>query len=758
MASGGIQEISKPAAPTLDIIPTAAAIGRPVAARPEPLDLPVANVDQYTEWSHPVPVPDRLMMPDITGLYEQIATPGQERATVQISTAGRMVVGWFSPAVGTKTLRSWPASTVLDGERFESEQPGAFLVDPITHKLHAVISHEKDWVNRANPTQVLERLSSDKTMDSMPTGTFASLVVLDDQLVHINFDPDNHNEGDTFRRYSTVARPPYNRAMDSDGAFTYLVGTFLRPMGPTEMDWFVDTVCGEAAKDRIRDWRRASPNSFDRRNCRQDIFAAFRVPFWSHQRSAVVSRMRGALRTQVEVEGEETDSFAGWYALLAQEEADAPNKPARAATTGPNALLVELGVARQLGDGYAYRFSFGGARLPYSKPGVSASAALLGVRVKTASAKFDIDSLGRRVEESDYKPKILNRPAMEAELAKQDGRLMGALALDCGAGLKFEGSTTMSPSEMWNDVTMKNTITETFLPEELTFYSAQKVELVDFEHAHIRCFLLGGLKVQVHRQLPNVNFETTLFELHIIDRDVMMSAVRTKVLLNDPSMPAAVTVAATDKEGKEMITKEADKWYKFRFGLRIFEATIGLIQLFGRTGTIGSDFVRPLVWSPPPTIKIGQLANESFTTLFELDKPYLTGGFDVVNDARLRLEVKLATFRALLLRGSTVTVEGMTSPEGSFEHNARLSQARAEHVRQAVIDALGPGAATLKFGPPLASGETRARNEGGLEDPPDDVAARAEWLKGPQGHETSEWPKWRAVEVSVDGAVYFRTW
>jgi OmpA-OmpF porin, OOP family len=125
--------------------------------------------------------------------------------------------------------------------------------------------------------------------------------------------------------------------------------------------------------------------------------------------------------------------------------------------------------------------------------------------------------------------------------------------------------------------------------------------------------------------------------------------------------------------------------------------------------------VRPAATATGTTAVTGAAASQagraSILVTFVTDKADLTA------PARSALDVLAAAMKSDRLTGVRFTIEGHADPRGSEDHNMRLSQARAESVREYLVakhgleagrvDAVGKGSSNLMNKTNIAAAENR---------------------------------------------------
>ncbi|OAR23979.1 hypothetical protein A8W25_16030 [Streptomyces sp. ERV7] len=134
---------------------------------------------------------------------------------------------------------------------------------------------------------------------------------------------------------------------------------------------------------------------------------------------------------------------------------------------------------------------------------------------------------------------------------------------------------------------------------------------------------------------------------------------------------------------------------------------------------------------------------------------------------RMRFERDLAEVRAVIeAYGPAPVLLAFTSPEGTEPHNDVLSENRAVATGQAIVDALGAHIARDGF-VVAAHGEypARARGDltiqgipvtgGGLPDP-EKYPTRDDFYRSADGPTAKEWPRWRRVDLFVEGTLVTR--
>jgi outer membrane protein OmpA-like peptidoglycan-associated protein len=149
--------------------------------------------------------------------------------------------------------------------------------------------------------------------------------------------------------------------------------------------------------------------------------------------------------------------------------------------------------------------------------------------------------------------------------------------------------------------------------------------------------------------------------------------------------------------------------------------------------------VMPWPDQPGGIHKLSRDVSRGTNILFDYDSAKLM--------ARDEFELRLAVDRRLFTHGEAVAAaSGFASPEGRPDYNMSLSQARASAIIQAVRDAFGEALALTKIRG-LASGEEAALRAGLLDPPGKTDGERDRILR----EAASEWPKWRKVELRVEG-------
>jgi hypothetical protein len=198
----------------------------------------------------------------------------------------------------------------------------------------------------------------------------------------------------------------------------------------------------------------------------------------------------------------------------------------------------------------------------------------------------------------------------------------------------------------------------------------------------------------------------------------------------------------------------------------------GLAEGFFMSGATGTAYNTPPETPSRPVAPSEVPVTMTLPDFFDVDSHNIpqNAGYLADFSRRTVIEATLAEYRAILQSArATRSSTGWASPEGTEEHNMRLSADRAQALAQAYLDAFYPGlvepvppAAINGLGekpslePPLTS------NLPQLQDPEKelgltsrDPAFSAAYLKWTRDHQDQVtcWPLWRRAELRVDGVV-----
>jgi outer membrane protein OmpA-like peptidoglycan-associated protein len=261
------------------------------------------------------------------------------------------------------------------------------------------------------------------------------------------------------------------------------------------------------------------------------------------------------------------------------------------------------------------------------------------------------------------------------------------------------------------------------LAGSMTFESVAKLQPSDFESAVIKQVGVAGLKVST----GGVGFKT-------FESDYIVVSLR---------------------NGIKLSTSQTDS-LKFKFNILGFKPKdILALKLSADIAAVHSAvaLLQPVATYdhkvPPPDQPGGirtlsRDVSRSTEILFDYDSAKLM--------ARDQLELRLAVDRRLFTDGDGVAgSSGFASPEGRPDYNMRLSLARASAVIQAVRDAFGD-ALTLSKIRGLGFGEDPALRSGLLNPPGQSDEDTQRILR----ESASEWPKWRKVDLYVEGILIAR--
>jgi outer membrane protein OmpA-like peptidoglycan-associated protein len=257
----------------------------------------------------------------------------------------------------------------------------------------------------------------------------------------------------------------------------------------------------------------------------------------------------------------------------------------------------------------------------------------------------------------------------------------------------------------------------------VTFESVAKLSPSDFESAVIKQVGVAGLKAS----LGGIGFTT-------FESDYIVVSLR---------------------NGIELATSQTDS-LKFKLNLLSLKPKdIAALKASFDIATVHTAlaFLQPVATYdhkvPPPDQPGGvrtlpRDVSRSTAILFDYDSAKLM--------ARDELELRLAVDRRLFTEGDGVAgASGFASPEGRPDYNMRLSLARASAVVQAVRDAFGD-ALTLSKIRGLGFGEDAALRSGLLNPPGQSDDEKQRILR----ESASEWPRWRKVDLVVEGILIAR--
>lgn len=671
---------------------------------------------------------------------------------MQIVTAGQSIAGWFSPPPGQLTaadMRSWPQD---DSELTLANRPGSFVVDTRTRGRSGDSVMWWDYgeprkENTKDPHLLLATLADPQSTTASRFGSFRIEDTSDPQvIISLRFDP-KAREPDRFRRYRASARLPsvYLRTITDEPAKSLSLVEHVQPLAPSFIQEIVDQLVGTTAGDLIKEWR-AAPQGPVRRLKREkvgnrlSIHALEAGVLPDAHRRALLTRLRAALMSTRHTLDGETHTFWDWYALIAAEE--------KANSTNPALdTFTRLELAPADAKGFAYVISYLTAQSQF-KGLLKGGVAGFSMRVRKVAVEFQLDANGARVTDSDGMPQLKDPKALEDETKgiKFGGgsELLIGFYGDIGAGLGMSLDSGLSESEGKPSAAAK--AQGGGVLGGVTCYSDADLQSEDFDGAWFTITAIKGPGVKVGNFVGLDVFSSTFHQFSLRGGKVLSAVVTNRLQFKPPTLPAWDLAFG----GKENIKSYVEGWTKGKGSVTLFEVSLGTgyVRRFGGVPT--SD--------PPPPQFLPEYAtlpgNANGVVLFDRDRAEFRVGSDIAQDSRYLLEVWLATMEALFTSANArISIDGYTSPEAPRCYNQQLSEARAQTIQQAILDAYEGGLKPAIFvsrGLGEIPALTRATPK--LDDPPDDPPGRAAFeLSHPD--QVAHWPEWRKVEVAVNGTV-----
>lgn len=686
-----------------------------------------------------------LGVPDPTGFYQQ--TPSGRPVTLQLSNAGKMVVGWWALPPGrygaAARLTSWVPDTQLAS--------GAFVVDtrrPRSDNGWTVYwwttgasADEPAWTDPTDFGARADRLAGAAGVGIIEFVGYGQ--------VTLRFHPRSRT-ADAFARYATYARVASSTASQVEGRGRDLLAVHhLQPMAPRWLERIVRRLSDREAVRMLAEWQATSElvSPSARRVYRRRVLARARIEelepgsLPESHREFLSSYVQLLLSGVGMVLGGERRSLLDWYTYAGAEETDpAERRP-----------LDLLGIGALGPQCWAYVLDFVPVTKDYSRvvSGVTVmpSGFLLAVRrvavemvMEGPVPKLDSDDVPvlahperlQAVEQESFTWSGGGVPNLSERIDGEGRALVGAM-LDIGAGLEQD----LRAAARRASVLKGGQIGGTDATAQVTFFTSMDLSVGEFDGAIYQRASLGGPGGGI--TAASVETGSSLHTLTLAN-GMTLSRVETKVLEPGLKWPNGRDVSD--------LLHRSFGWFT---GLLTPKLQIGSVGMaIGYIHLVGTERRRTARTrrTPPSALRV----ETARRVLFERDSSRLiVSETDLARDARAMLEVVFATYRAVLSQdGARLTLTGLASPEGSTEHNVWLSTARARTVELALRDACPWQTASVLS---LGLGEGPARRAG-LKDPPLDPPGLAGFIAGNPGVE-EQWRRWRRVDVNLSGRVVF---
>lgn len=721
----------------------------------KPPDAPLSKCPPAGTWKINDPA-QRRRMPDLTGFYEQLASPGEGRLLIQVCCAGQAIVGWYTSPPGKLNqpgLSSWPN----DDPSLQPNRAGSFVVDTRSRTTFDDWGMWWDWgephvANTKDPHRLLLALEDPSLAASLKYGSFG-IETTDPAnfVIRMRFNASVRNP-DRFKRFRANGRLPWEViSINTEPAVRDLLTVeHLQPFAPSWIEEVLELLVGKSACQLILDWHKSpsTPPSI-RRLKRSSIIRRIDIPALHKDqlpeahRNALLARIMAVLMTEdFSAEGE-AHTFLDWYRIIAVEEYANSTNP----TSGP---FDQLGISPPRKETYAYIASYKKVPTEFAgkkgKPtrGIKGSVAGFSLSIRKVKVELILDANGARKYDSDGIPQVKNPDILKDE--KQGIQFGGSInsALvgffgDIGVGLGLSVDSGLSQADGKPGAEKKDLGGGVL--GNVTFFSDYDLSIDDFDRAFFRIAAVKGPSAKVGN-FVGIDIFSTTFHQYILRGGKLLEAIVTKKFeWSPPSFPKWDLLLGGIKGIKSYI----EGWTKGKGSVTLFEVSMGfglVLKLSGANQP--NDTERP----SSPSGNITAIA-EGFV-LFEYDKASFRTGQDIAKDGRYLLESWLATMRVLLLdTNGLIDIVGFTSPEGSRCYNEKLSEARAKNVSQAISDAFAGGMDKVTKGV-SGLGEMPALRFG-LVNPPEDESGLAAFKAKNQDVVQVQWPQWRKVEISASG-------
>ena len=740
-----VPTISSPGFPP---VPSAAGLSVPGATA---LTVPGTVCPPAARWGTPVRDAHRRMTPDVSGMYEQLTSGSSRPMTVQVSMAGQAIVGWFSlppgKASGSCSVQSWPATPPVP-----PLVAGSFVVD--TRSVGPSGDYTMWWqtgqgrpadANSTDPHLLLASLVAGQLC------AYGGFAIADGSqpgaVITLRFNA-GAQRADRFTRYRASCRLPGTviAGVTDQKAAALLLVEQVQPLAPRWVAQLVEQVTGSNLQGLLTAWQLEATSPPAARRARRtavtnSIIMAELEPGYlpePHQR-ALRTRLTAALKSTQLTIGPFTYPLWDWYSLLAAEEQQDSHPP----ELDP---FTRLGLTVSSAKGFAYIMSYLKAKKEF-KALVKGAVAGFSLHVRKVPVEFLLDPNGARKVDGDGTPQVVNPAVLTDPKAGTnfggDGDLLVGGFVDVGVGLGLSIDSGLSRSDSAPTAKRKDLGGDSL--GTVTFYSSADLRSEAFEGAWFTIATLKGPSAKVGNWVGFTAFSTTFHQFWLANNVVLNAVVTDTLAWKPPTMPSWDLLFG----GVSGIKSYIEGWVKGNASATLFEISEGFGYVTHLSG--GLPAPRPTGGSVMPDYSPVQGA-EAGIVLFAVDSAQFRVGGDITQDGRYLLDASLATMRPLLTAGPdrVINIDGYTSPEQTRCYNQALSEARADFVGQAVLDAFGtaiPGTNVAGRGeqPSLQSGT-------GLQNPPDDPGGLAAFIAANPG-QVAKWPEWRKAEISVQGSV-----
>jgi hypothetical protein len=478
---------------------------------------------------------------------------------VQVSSAGRAVIGWLSP-ISRKNewpqLKSWPPDVV---EPRKPNRPGIFVVDTTKY------DRDRGWLmywdlqdavdyNKRDPHEILV------AVDYLEGQTFkiGYFQAAEQNKIILRFDP-GAREGDIFYRYRPSARIPWTIGQTlPEAAKANYFSQHVRPFPPTEKWHIANRLRGPKAL--LENWTKSPTAPSAIRRAARDKIADF-LHTWHLEEGALDRAIQNEIRSTIKLElGDPNNSFnmvrlddrertyLEWYRVVAAEDRD--DKSGK-----PNKSFEILGLAPEKGEGYAYIVSFMKARASgFAVVGFGVAGFTASIR-RVGPVKFKLEDGRWKRDKEDVPqlvdPSVLTDERQGVKIVSLNNPLVGVFA-DVGIGIGYEADPGLSEHD--GKASAKAQVTGgSGILDSVTFYSSERFDYDDFAKATFKITAVKGPTAKVGNYV-SVNAFSSIYHNWTTRHGTSLDAIQTKYFdLKPPELPKWTLILKGWKSIKEYV-------------------------------------------------------------------------------------------------------------------------------------------------------------------------------------------------------------
>lgn len=706
----------------------------------------------------------RASFPDLTGLYESVPNKVGTHSAVmlQLNQAGKVIVGWFVPPPAWMPNRSDTKSRSPEENQYM--MPAGVLFGEITKPL--IQGLDFFWtpanIQIKTPEDLLENFThdpSDIIVDRNKKKIEGKLkpLVIEGELdsIYLSFNADRLNNADVmtspfverFIRIKAIPRVSnYIRSFLPKKMQEALLAEQICPL-PTS---FVDAARGTLAPfdtpasippvaQLLKQWRHAN-NSTEKEIKRTQITNIIYSVLLDNRSSRTYlidyqRKLRAHMSSHTLVIDAEKKTYWEWYQAVLGEEIDRLEEFGKKLDKNNSPLFDIFSRAGIETSGkFVYTLTFESVSLnplhKYAKLGFSLNFIPFLVKIKKELIVYE--------SEVDGKIKLVDGVPVEKQRISlpwdQKNSIMG-FYFEAGISLSLNQQNKVGEKLRGEfKTTHKGSLGPFEFKSNISINSSK-----EFEKAYFFMGMVGTPSASLGNYISFDSLKSTYVEIHLDNNIVLTNVNEESLKFTPPKMPGM---------GKVLKPKEyVEGWTQPKLGARLFDFSGGWGLMLELPGKVSLSDHHQL--HEPREDILKDKVTAPLQNFFEVD----SADIDQIDNqlyftSRTVLELFLAQERAALSNEDTpIIIKGYSSPEHDSDHNQKLSQRRADTVKQGIIDAFFP---TLRFNNIEAIGlgeEFFLKYDLTLKNPPE---PHFEWAKA-HPEQVSKWPELRRVDVEING-------